>query len=60
MGEISDSDFRHSYTVLTLAYKKRTIMTDSQRKRNGANYINLDENIGIGCLREKDEQSYSS
>ena len=31
-------------------------MTDTQRKRNNIIYINLEENIGIGCLKEKDEQ----
>lgn len=56
MGEISDSHFCHSYTVI-FTHKKKTIVTDSQRKRNGVIYINLDENIGIGCLIEKDEQS---
>lgn len=31
-------------------------MTDTQRKRYGIIYINLDENIGVGCLKQKDEQ----
>lgn len=30
-------------------------MTDTKRKRNNIIYINLEENIGIGCLKEKDE-----
>lgn len=32
------------------------MVTDTQRKRNNIIYINLEENIGIGCLKEKDEQ----
>lgn len=32
------------------------VVTDTQRKRNNVIYINLEENIGTGCLKEKDKQ----
>lgn len=31
-------------------------MADTQIKINYVIYINLDENIGIGCLKQKDKQ----
>lgn len=55
VGEISDSRSCHSYTAI-FTCKKKTIVTDTERKRNGVIFVNLDENIGIGCLKEKYEQ----
>lgn len=42
--------------MVIFTYKKKAVLTDTQIKRNGLIYINLDENIGIASLKEKDEQ----